>query len=596
MADSPEKNSEGVIRLTIFSDGTQLKDSIKIVSVVIEKAVNLIPQARITILDGDMPNKEFPVSDTNDFKPGSEIKINAGYKDKEKTIFEGIVVKHSLKITGDNYSRLLIECRDKAVSMTIGRKNANYVEVKDSDVFKKLVGNYSSLSVKADTTSTKHSELVQYYCTDWDFLLSRAEVNGSLVIVDDGEVNVTAPDVSGSAALAVTYGQDLMEFHAEIDARYQYAEVKGTSWDPGTQKVVEQVAGIESLNAQGNLKSSDLSKVIGLDTFKLQTPTMMESTALKDWAKSQQVKSGLARITGKMKFQGTAKAKPGTMIQLSGVGDRFNGKVYVSAVRHEIEDGNWFCEVSFGLSPDWFAEKRDIISPPASGLLPGVEGLHIGVVTKLDEDPEKQHKIKVTVPVLQAKTEGVWARLSNYYASSGFGEFFIPEIGDEVILGYLNNDPGHPVILGSLYSSKHKPPYALTTDNFIKAIVTRSGLKVEFDDENKVITIVTPGKNEIVISDKEKSILVQDQTNNKVELKSSGITLDSPKDITINAKGKISLDAVGEISISSKADIKASGLNIEHDAKVGMTAKGGASAELSAGGNTTVKGAMVMIN
>jgi len=596
MADSPEINSEGAIRLTIFSNGSQLQDSISIVSVEVFKAVNLIPYAKIVVLDGDMPNKSFPISDTDDFKPGSEIKINAGYKDQEETIFEGIVVKHNLKISGDNYSRLHIECRDKAVAMTIGRKNANYVDVKDSDVFTRLVGNYSDLTVSADATTTEHKELVQYYCTDWDFLISRAEVNAALVIVDDGSVSIAAPNVSDEAVLAVTYGQELMEFHAEIDARNQYSQVKGASWDPSTLAVVEQVAGTETLNDQGNLTSADLSDVVGLEEFKLQTPISMESTALKDWAKSQQVKSGLARITGKMKFQGSAKARAGTLIELSGVGERFSGNVFVSAVNHVIADGNWLTEVEFGLSPTWFAEKRDITAPPASGLLPGVEGLHIGIVMQLDEDPEAQNKIKVKVPVLQAETEGVWARLSNYYASSGFGEFFIPEIGDEVILGYLNNDPGHPVILGSLYSSKNAPPYPLSADNFIKAIVTRSELKVEFDDENKVITIITPGANKIIISDDDESILVQDQSDNKIELSSSGITMDSPKDISISAKGKISLDAVGELSMTSKADVKSSGLNIEHSANVGITAKGGASAELSAGGNTTVKGAMVMIN
>ncbi len=596
MADSPEKNSEGVIKLTIYSEGSKLKDSIKIVSVEVDKAINLIPVARITMLDGDMPNKNFPVSDTNDFEPGNTIKIAAGYKDDEKTIFEGVVVKHNLKITGDNYSRLYIECRDQAMAMAIGRKNANYIDSKDSAIFTKLVGNYSGLSVSTDDTNTEHGEIVQYYCSDWDFLISRAEVNGFVVIVDDSDVSVKAPDVAGNPALKVTYGQDLMEFHAEIDARNQYSKVSGVSWDPSQLKVVEQVAAIETLNDQGNFKAADLAKVSKLTELKLQTPVKMETSALKDWAKSQQIKAGLAKVTGRMKFQGSAKVKVGTTIELLGVGDRFSGNVFVSGVKHTIEEGDWLTEVDFGLSPAWFAEKRDIVAPPASGLLPGVEGLHIGIVAQLDEDPEGLNRIKVNVPVLQAEAAGVWARLSNFYASNGFGEFFVPEIDDEVILGYLNNDPSHPVILGSLYSSQHSPPYPLTADNFIKAIVTKSKLKVEFDDENKVITIVTPGENKIIISDKDKSILVEDQTNNKIELSPSGIKIESPKDIAISADGKITLDAKGEISMTSKADIKASGLNIEHNANVGLTAKGGASAELSAGGTTTVKGAMVMIN
>lgn len=596
MTDSPEKGSEGVLKLAIYSGGARLPDNIQFDSVTVEKAVNMISIARVVIPDGDMPNQEFPISDSDVLKPGSEIKINAGYGDSEETIFEGIVIKHSVKISGDNYARLSIECRDKAVGMTVGRKNANYIQQKDSDIFAKLIGNCSGVRATTGPTTTEHKELVQYYCTDWDFMLSRAEVNGMVVLVDDAEVTVDTPEVSGSAVLDVAYGKDLYEFHADLDARNQFSQVKGACWDPKFQQVVEVTAGTETLNEQGNINSSALAEVLGLSSFDLRTPVAMEETALKDWASAQQIKSGLARITGRMKFQGSAKAKPGKLIEVSGVGARFNGNVFVSSVVHEILEGDWSTEVNFGMSANWFADRRDLATPTASGLIPGIEGLHIGVVMKLDDDPEGQNRIQVKLPVSQAETEGVWARLSTYYASSEFGEFFIPEIGDEVVLGYLNNDPVHPVILGSLYSAKNTPPYDLTSDNFIKAIVTKSKLKVEFDDEKKVITILTPGNNTIVISDENQSILIQDQSNNKVELSSNGISLDSPKDISMTSSGKISLEATGEISISSQADVKLSGLNIEHSADVGLTAKGGASAELSAGGNTTVKGAMVMIN
>ena len=268
----------------------------------------------------------------------------------------------------------------------------------------------------------------------------------------------------------------------------------------------------------------------------------------------------------------------------------------MSSVKHHISQGNWVTEVDFGLPPEWFAEQRDLVAPPASGYIPGVEGLQIGVVMKLDEDPKKQNRIQVSVPVLQSETAGVWARLANFYASNSFGNFFIPEIGDEVILGYLNNDPSNPVILGSLYGNKQVPPYEITADNFTKAIVTKSQLKIEFDDDKKIITITTPGENRLVFSDDDKSIQMLDQNDNKVILSTDGISLTSPKDIKISAQGKISLDAMDKIDLNSKADISAAGLNVNLDAQVGVTAKGSASAELSASGQTTIKGAMVMIN
>ena len=599
MASSPTITGGGsVVRLSLFSNGTAIPGTIQIVSVSVKKTINKIPLAEIVILDGDMPGKDFPVSNTDVFKPGSTIKINAGYGSaQEETIFVGVVVKHGIKITGDNYSRLVIECRDAAVAMTIGRNNANYVDSKDSDIITKLIGNYSALTSDIDATTTQYKELVQYYCTDWDFMLSRAEVNGLLVVVDGAKVAVKAPATSGTPQLTVTYGIDLIEFHANIDARTQFSKVQGWSWDMKTQKAVKQEAAPQTLNTQGDLDSATLAKVIGLSSFFLQTPAQLESTALKSWVDGQQVKAGLARIQGRMSFQGSAKAKAGELIELAGVGNRFNGNVFVSSVHHVVAEGSWITEVEFGMPQNWFAENRDLVAPSASGLLPGIEGLHIGVVMKLDADPDGQYKVQVSTPVMQAATDGVWARLMQFYASSGFGTFFVPEIGDEVVLGYFNNDPSNPVILGSLYSSTRKPatPYALTSDNFKKAIVTKSMLTVEFDDDKKVITISTPGKNTIVISDDDKSILLQDQNNNQIKLSADGILMDSPKDITISAKGKISISATGNIAVDTKGDFTAGGTNITHTAKVGFTAKG-AQAELSASGVTTIKGSMVNIN
>jgi Rhs element Vgr protein len=480
--------------------------------------------------------------------------------------------------------------------MTIGRKNANFVDLKDSDIITKLV-NKHGLTPDVDATTTSYPELVQYYCSDWDFMLSRAEVNGFLVCVDAAKLSVKAPEVSGEAVLKLTYGDDLIELHADIDVRTQLTAVDSVSWDPAKLDIVKQTAPPKTLNAQGDLTSKQLADIVGPKTFALQTPGLIEATALKGWAEAQQVKAGLARIRGRMKFQGSAKAMPGTLIELDGVGAHFNGKVFVSSVNHQItSSGNWVSEVSFGMSPDWFAEQRDLVAPPASGWLPGVEGLQIGVVMKLDGDPCEQSRVQVKLPILQAETEGVWARLANFYASNAIGVFFVPEIGDEVILGYLNNDPSNPVVLGSLYGPKNKPPYELTAENNTKAIVTRSELKIEFDEEKKITTIITPGENKVVLNDDEKSILMQDQNDNRVELSPDGIVLDSPKDISITAKGKITIDAVGAIDVSSKADVSVKGMNVNHEADVGFVAKGNASAELSASGQTTVKGAMVMIN
>lgn len=595
-AASPIANAEGVLRVSLSSDGQPLADSVQLVRLDIDRAINRIPSARLELVDGDMPRQDFPLSDGSLFKPGALIKISAGYGDEESVIFEGLVIKHTLRIVGDNDARLLVECRDKAVRMTVGRKCANYIDKTDSALLATLIQAHQ-LTAEVQSTAFSHKELVQYYCSDWDFLLARAEANGLLVIASDGTLSVKPPQTSGEAVLSITYGIDLIAFQAELDARHQYAAAQACAWDPKNQSVVQSSsAAPPSLNEQGNLNQATLAEVLGLASFQLLTDTPMDKQQLDAWAKSQQQKSALARIRGEMSFQGSALAKVGALVELKGVGTRFAGTVYLTGLRHRIENGDWTTDAHFGLAPHWFTEQADVLAPPAAGLLPAIEGLHTGVVLKLDGDPLGEHRIQVKVPVLQAETEGVWARLLQPHGSNSFGTFFLPEVGDEVVLGYFNHDPSYPVVLGSLYSSKHPPPYALAAANDTKAIVTRCKHKLEFDEKDKIITITTPANNKIVLSDKDKSILLQDQNDNKVELSPAGISLTSPKDIKLSAKGTMTLDAVGALSLSSKADVKTAGLNINNDAQVGFVAKGAASAELSAAGQTTVKGAMVMIN
>ena len=533
MPDSPELDAEGVVRISLFSAGVELPPSVQLISMRVDRAVNRVPSARLLVGDSDMPKQIFPVADTDVFKPGAEIRINAGYGDEDSTIFEGIVVKLGVQISADNDAMLVVECRDKAVCMTVGRKNANFVNKTDSEVIDDLIAGYSGLSKQIDATTAQYKDLVQYCCSDWDFMLSRADANGLLVVVTDAKVAVSAPAASGQPTLKVSYGIDLITFEAEIDARTQYPAVQA----------------------------------VPLDLFRLQTAAPASKEML---AQAQQVSSGWARIRGRMSFQGSAKARVGELIELAGVGARFSGPVFISGLTHRIAEGNWVTEAQFGVPPPWFTDQADVTAPPAAGRLPAVEGLQSGVVIKLDGDPQGEHRVQVSVPAMQAANEGVWARLLQFHGSNGFGSFFVPELGDEVVLGYFNNDPSHPVIMGSLYGSKQVPAYALSAENDIKAITTRCLSRIEFNEKDKLITITTPGKNRVVLSDLDKSIVLTDQNDNQVELTPEGITMTSPRDILLSAKGSITLDAVGAINISSKADVQSEGLNINCVAKVGF--------------------------
>jgi Rhs element Vgr protein len=596
MADSPNLNTDGPVRFSICCAGAA-QENLPVVSAKVRHAFNGIPWARIVLVDGDMPDNNARMSDCDLFEPGAEITLKAGYGDIEETIFMGIVVRHGIRIAGDNESRLIVECCAKACRMAAARRTAHHVGQTDGEIIRALIGN-TSVGASVAETLVRHEVLVQYDCSDWDFMLARADAMGLLVNVEGATVSVQPPPTNGSAAFTLTRGTDLIDFDAEIDARTQWTAVQAASWNPNSQSLLRgKSAAGATLTCQGNLNGTELAAVASPDILGLQTCAPQPKEMLDAWAQAVQVKAALARVRGRMSFQGNPLARPGALVELAGVGKRFSGTVLLSAVEHEIGAGNWISRAEFGMEPRWKVQRSDVLAAPNGGLLPGVGGLQIGVVLALDGDPAGEHRILVSLPAAQAADKGIWARLLHLHASSGFGSYFVPEVGDEVLLGHLNQDPCHPVVLGSLYSSSRTPPHALTAKNDIKAIVTRSGNRIEFDDADDRITVTTAAKNQLVLSDREKGVVVKDQSGNSIQLSAAGIALDSIQDITLVAhQGGITLDAVGAIAIRSRADVKLEGLNVACHAQVGVSAKGNATAELSASGQTTVRGAMVMIN
>ncbi|MCW2473916.1 type VI secretion system tip protein VgrG [Candidatus Symbiopectobacterium sp. NZEC151] len=597
MAISPLKNSStGVTTYTIKVGGKAIDSAIGIIAIHVRYQINHIATAEITVSDGDMPSQRFDVSDADTFKPGSIISISAGYASDERTIFEGIIISHGIEITADNSSFLNIVCKDQAIAMTIAKHSQCFLAKSDSKIISSLLAKYPNITGSVGSITDPYPELVQFNSTDWDFILTRAEANGFVVTNQSNKVTVDKPAISGTAALVVTYGTDLMSFSAKVDARNQLSSVTATAWDSTKQNMVTGTGSSQSISGQGNFASADLAKVLGISDYTLQTASTISADSLTRWASGQQVKAMLSKVRGRVTFQGNASATINSLLELAGVGERYNGPHYVGGIHHSIEKGQWITTAELGMSAMWSAEHRDIGAPPASGYLPPVDGLQIGVVTKLDGDPDSNYRIQIKIPTLNSEANLIWVRLATYYASSGCGNFFIPEVGDEVIIGCINQDPSNPIILGSLYSSKNKMPEEITSDNHIKTIVTKSKMKIIFDDENSVMTLKTPNGNSIVISDKDKSITLTDQNSNVISLDKDGIAITSSKDITLSAKGSVKIDSSRDTTIKATGDAKISALNVSAQANTGLTLKGNATAELSCSGMTTIKGALVKIN
>jgi Rhs element Vgr protein len=593
----PRSEAGGVVDCVVKVNGKAVAGNYPVTAVHIEQAINRIASATICYLDGNASNESFTISASDQFIPGNKVTIEAGYDGRATVLFEGIVTKQSIRVDNTRGPLLEITCKDKAVKMTVGRKNANFAGSTDSDVMRTIIAN-AGLDAQVAATSITMPTLVQYYVTDWDFVLSRADVNGMVVSTLNNQVKVFDPTAGSAPVLTLTYGRNLYSIDAELNSTGQFSEVTATAWSYQSQQLLSAVAS-NDLPGPGDLSSKSLAGVVDLPSFQLQTTATETDAELMGWAQAQMRKSALSKITGKVDCQGSAKLLPGSYLSLEGLGARFDGDHFVSSVRHAIEDGNWMTEAAIGLSADWFTQQYEIAAPPAAGLLPGIEGLFNATVLKIEDDPEGEFRIQVEVALLGDKGTGLRARLANFYSTNGQGVFFLPEVGDEVILGFLNQDPRFPVILGSMYSQKNVP-YELCAPNQLnsmKAIVSKSTLRVMFDDENQILSLVTPAKQTVVLDDKNQQIEIRDSNKNSIVMSASGIAIKSEKTISIEAGQQVTVSGTEGIAMSSSAgNCTASAVNIAHTAETQFSAKADGSAEIQGGLQLTLKAAMVMIN
>lgn len=594
MSVSPLIEETNLITFTILSNGVEIRDSYEVLSLRTEQLVNRIASAEIILADGNAPKQSFPISDSETFKPGAEIEIKLGYHSKNELVFKGVVIKQLIKIASSERTTLQVICKDKALKMTTNRVNAIFTNETDSSIIKKLAEKSELISDISSTTS-EHKEVVQFYASDWDFIVTRAEVNSMIVLTENGKLIVAKPNVSSEPELEVTFGHDIIEFDGEMDATYQFSEVKSTAWDSANQKVIEATASESEVNKQGNISGKSLAEVLSTGANNLNSSTGITSEDIQTWANAALLKSRLSRFKGSITFQGSTKAKANSLLKLKGVGKRFEGNAFISGVVHILDEGTWHTEAKIGLDPEWFAETHQVAAPLASGLLPGVKGLQTGIVKKTFEDPENQFRVQVEIPILGAEGESVWARLSTFYSGNGIGAYFMPELGDEVLLGFMNDDPRFPIILGSVYSTAIPAPETPDEENTIKTLITKSKLQLKFDDEKKIITLLTPNGNTMVFSDEDEAITITDQNKNKIEMNSSGISLESPTSINIKATEEVNIQGA-KISIKGDESLSASSLEVTISGETSTSISGSAECSISSDGNLSAKGLMVMIN
>lgn len=187
-----------------------------------------------------------------------------------------------------------------------------------------------------------------------------------------------------------------------------------------------------------------------------------------------------------------------------------------------------------------FDDSRTLAAPRwPDGFGARVHGVHPAVVTDVD-DPDGQGRVRIRLPWSPDSDDAsyeAWARLATMMAGADRGTWFVPDVDDEVLAMFEGGDPQRPYVVGALWNGQDAPPETMGDGNDIRAIHSRNGVVLTFDDTDgqERMQLETPGGQIVTLSDGPGVITIQDGNGNTITLDSSGVTLQCGAKVTVSA-------------------------------------------------------------
>ncbi len=228
------------------------------------------------------------------------------------------------------------------------------------------------------------------------------------------------------------------------------------------------------------------------------------------------------------------------------------------------------------------------------------------------ENYDEKHKGMVKVEYIMGeknKKTSDWVRVMTPYGGKGYGNYWLPEINTEVVVGFIHGNLNIPVVLGCLWNNEDQQPEKTVTEkNTVKTIMTKAGNKITFSEEEgkEKITIETPKSHQVILDDEKESITLQDKKGeNSIVMDCSGgnitVTAKTALSFKIGSKEVWKADSnsetltSGTIQLDASSSLKMKGNSTELS---GTTVKVKSTGELGlqATGMTQIKGNMVKIN
>jgi Rhs element Vgr protein len=469
------------------------------------------------------------------------IRITESFRESNSELgFVGIITDAVMHRKDGAFGEIHIKGYSPTIKMDGGKHSVSFTDFTCRNIVQQVSQEYRfmneinpKINVKNDVA---HPYTVQYNETDYNFLRRLAQKKGKWFFYDGEKLHFGAPE---SEEIKLVYGQKLQDFHIEMKAvanQFQYI-----GYEPSTATTEHMSANNIAPRLNGiNKIIYNSSKDIFPAHHNQQYPNRIEegnATRHLHDRSQQEVYASASKMVIVRGISEELGLRIGGIINIkdNAFSASSQGKIQHSAqnygtytltkIVHKYAIDGTYINNFEGI-------PEDCIIPPNADVMAISKAETQPGIVKDNNDPKKLGRVQVQFPWQRQRDQNTpWIRLVNPHAGGGKGMYFVPEIGEEVLVGFENDNPEKPYVIGAMYNGKASSGYH-TEGNDKKVIQTRSGTKV-------------------IMNDAESSIFIEDPSGNTWLMDGKGnIHINAPKNMSIKVGENLDITVGGNMTTS----------------------------------------------
>ncbi len=463
-----------------------------------------------------LSNADLSLTDSALFDTGKNVEVHMGYVGDLHPMMLGEITAVTPSFPAGGSPTLSITGYDLSHRLRHNRPERFTFKYMNDSAIAAIIAGENRLIPMVDPAPTPPRESVQQTGSDWAFLTELATRNFFKVDVDWDRLLFRFPRPKFDKTI-LEWGKNLSSFSPRLSTSGQFgiAVIRGYDYSLA-QKIVSILPAIavgdDIDNIIEKLGSAVIDQLVSFGRYIVRDKNVNNYLDAAQLAKSLLVQLLQGMYEGTGTCIGIPRLRAGEQIEVRNVGKRFSGAYTLTKATHTINSSGY--QTSFEISQKFESSllgrlRRKIKDAPSPGEQESVEGPVIGIVEN-NVDQQGLGRVQLSFPTLSDTNLSNWARVVNMGGGASRGSFWLPEIGDEVLVVFEQGNVDKPLVLGGVWNGTARPPTVNAGMNAHKRIVTRSGMFLEFDD--------TTGAEKITLRDKAGSTITMDSLSGDITI------------------------------------------------------------------------------